>query len=159
MHPFSLLSLGTPVHCPLSSPTSYHLSWKDLLFLLFSFFSVLLGWVFYKEALIHPPPKSSTARDSRAALLPDLLVLCGQGQRGCGLLLHHFLKEKRWRENYYYHHHLWFYLHHLIMTGTTAPILTTITTANTPRLLLVPSHQLELSPMDLKSVFQTFSIS
>lgn len=92
MNPFSLLSVGTLVHCPLTSAIFHHLCWKDLIFLFFFLFC-LVG--FFTDALIHPPLKSSRASNSRAALLPHLLLLCGQGQRGCGLLLHHFLKREK----------------------------------------------------------------
>lgn len=57
------------------------------------FFSVYL---ICKDVSIHPPPKSSSrARDSRAAFLPHLLLLCGQGQRGCCWTT--FWKKKIWK--------------------------------------------------------------
>lgn len=92
MTPFSLLSAGNLVHCPITSPISHNLCWKRSSSSFFFLFC-LVG--FFTDALIHPSLKSSRASNSRAALLPHLLLLRGQGQRGCGLLLHHFLKREK----------------------------------------------------------------
>lgn len=146
LHSFSLQLQCTVPTVPSPPPSPQHLSWKDNFF-----FPVYL---FYKDASIHPPPKSwGRAKDSRAAFLPHLLLLCGQGQRGCCWTT--FWKEKIWKW-LLPSSLLWFYLYYLVMIFTT---VTTITTAGTSRLLLVLRHQLELSLMNLKPVFQTFSMS
>lgn len=92
MTPFSLLSAGNLVHCPITSPISHNLCWKRSSSTFFFLFCLV---VFFTDALIHPSLKSSRASNSRAALLPHLLLLHGQGQRGCGLLLQHFLKREK----------------------------------------------------------------